>query len=403
MNYHDGLDAATIFHEHLRWAERHAARFYPTGDAAQHDNDRSPDRPLRVGYVSPDLRQHPVGFYMEPIISRHQREQVEPFCYSDARPDALSQRLGNACTGWRNIADWSDDRVAQTIRNDRIDILIDLAGHTAGHRLLVFARRPAPVQGTYLGYVNTTGLATMDYAITDKYLDPPGVHEPFRTEILYRLPRSYLCYIPPTRCDDVGPLPATKNGYVTFACMNNFSKVTPQTLDVWARILQRVPGCRIVLQSDIAAHLAQTRERFARAGVDESRVQFVGKRPLNEYFALHNTFDIALDPFPHNGGTTTCDALWMGVPVITVIGEHAVMRAGSSILSTLGLPELVANSVEDYIDLAAALAEDPVRLANLRRTMRNRMSNSPLMDLPGFVNDLEAAYRRMWQTWLNGT
>ena len=400
MNYHAGLDAATIFAEHTRWAERHAARFYPNGDDASHPNDCSPDRPLRVGYVSPDLRQHPVGFYMEPVIERHRRECIEPFCYSDvANPDALSRRVEKSCAGWRDVAGWTDERVAQSIHDDRIDILVDLAGHTANHRLLVFARKPAPVQVTYLGYVNTTGLATMDYALTDRYLDPPGAHEPFRMETLYRFPRTYICYVPPMRCDDVGPLPASANGHVTFACMNNFSKVTPQTLDAWIAILRRVPGSHLLLQSDIAAHLAQVRQRIAQAGIEESRVQFAGKRPLNAYYALHNTFDIALDPFPHNGGTTTCDALWMGVPVITLAGEHAVMRAGASILSTIGLQELVADSVEGYVTLAAELANDLPRLADLRRTLRPRMASSPLMDLPGFVNDLEQAYRQMWLAW----
>ncbi|MEA2708106.1 MAG: hypothetical protein QOF78_707, partial [Phycisphaerales bacterium] len=406
MAYCDGPSARDIFEEHLRWADRHAKSHYPPA-ADGHSNDRSPDRRLRIGYVSPDLRQHPVGFFIEPLIAAHRREQVEVFCYSDAcNCDALTRRLESVvAAGWRDIAGVEDVRVAEIIRQDRIDILIDLAGHTARNRMLVFARKPAPVQVSYLGYTTTTGLATMDYALSDQYLDPPGAHERFRTESLVRLPRTYVCYVPPMRCPEIGPLPAARSaagsaaGRVTFACLNNFTKVTPRAQAAWTQILKKVPAGRLMLHACEPRQIEEVRACFTAGGVDPARLEFAGKRPLNEYFALHNEIDIALDPFPHNGGTTTCDALWMGVPVVSFAGEHAVSRAGLSLLSTIGLAELVAGSLEGYVEIAVQLAGELTRLTGLRTTLRQRMAASPLMDAAGFARDVESAYRAMWQRW----
>jgi predicted O-linked N-acetylglucosamine transferase (SPINDLY family) len=401
MNYHEGLSAQAIFEAHLRWAGRHAEPLY--ANIAPHVNDRSPERRLRVGYVSPDFKMHPVGLFIEPVIEGHRAEHVEVFCYSDvASPDAVTQRLRDVTSGgWRDLKGASDEAVGRMIRADAIDILVDLAGHTARNRMLTFARKPAPVQVSWMGYVTTTGLATMDYGLSDQYLDPPGKHEPFRTETLVRLPRSYVCYKPLLDCPPVSELPAERNGFVTFACMNSFAKVTPQALSAWARVLDRVPGSRLVLHSDRSSHLDSVKRRLAELELDVARVEFVGKRPLAEYFAAHNDFDIALDPFPHNGGTTTCDALHMGVPVVTLVGEHAVNRAGLSLLATVGLNELAAESIDQYVELAALLALDLPRLAELRRTLRPRMQASPLMDATAFVRDLEDAYRWMWRRWCN--
>ncbi len=400
MNYHEGLDAQTIFQEHLRWADRHAKSLY--AGIQPHTNDRSPDRKLRVGYVSPDFKLHPVGLFIAPVIRGHDREWFDVLCYSDVAPaDVLTEHFRKEATNFRELGGASDEALATLIREDRIDILVDLAGHTARNRMLTFARKPAPVQVSWMGYVTTTGLATMDYGLSDQYLDPPGRHEAFRTETLVRLPRSYVCYKPLFDCPAVGALPASRNGLVTFACMNSFSKVTRQALVAWGRILRRVPGARLVLHSDRSSHLHSIQGKLTELGLDPARVEFVAKRPLDAYFAAHNEFDIALDPFPHNGGTTTCDALYMGVPVVTLVGEHAVNRAGLSLLATVGLDELAAESIDGYVELATSLAHDLPRLAELRRTLRPRMQASPLMDAAGFVRDLEAAYRWMWRRWCN--
>lgn len=400
MAYCDGPSARDIFEEHLRWADRHAKSHYPPA-ADGHSNDRSPDRRLRIGYVSPDLRQHPVGFFIEPLIAAHRREQVEVFCYSDAcNCDALTRRLESVvAAGWRDIAGVEDVRVAEIIRQDRIDILIDLAGHTARNRMLVFARKPAPVQVTYLGYSATTGLEAMDYLLGDAFLTPPGVHDRFATEKIIRLPRTYLCYVPPVEPIEVGPLPAASAGHVTFASLNRLSKVTPRMFDAWAEIVRNIPRSRLILHAGAGRHLQALTSRWCELGLATDRLEIVERLSLAEYFALHRRIDIALDPFPHNGGTTTRDALFMGVPVITRAGELAISRMSLSALATVGLNELVADSLPRYIELATALANDLPRLAELRRSLRPRMQASPMMDAAAYVADLEAAYREMWRTW----
>jgi predicted O-linked N-acetylglucosamine transferase (SPINDLY family) len=303
---------------------------------------------------------------------------------------------------WRDVPGVSDDAVARLIRDDQIDILVDLTMHMADSRLLVFARRPAPVQVTYLAYCGTTGLSAIDYRLTDPFLDPPGQDdggEPVYSEESIRLPETYWCYRPPVEIESHGAPPAREAGCVTFGCLNNFCKVTEPTLDAWAQILKRVSQSRLLMHARPGSHRDRVRDFFASRSIAAERLAFADKLPVAEYLRLYNQIDVALDPFPYGGGTTTCDALWMGVPVVSFAGPTAVSRGGLGILSNLGLSELVAHRLEDYLEIACGLARDLPRLAGLRATLRDRMRHSPLMDAPRFARNVEAAYRKMWRRW----
>jgi protein O-GlcNAc transferase len=288
--------------------------------------------------------------------------------------------------------------VADLIRQDKIDILVDLSMHTWGNRLLVFARKPAPVQVTYLAYCSSTGLQTIDYRLSDPYLDPLGGDESIYSEKTVRLPETFWCYQPIVR-PDVGKLPALGNGFVTFGCLNNFAKVSEPTLASWGRLLRATPGSQLLLHALEGSHRQRVVERLGREGVEDGRVRFVSRMGANEYFEMYRQIDIALDTFPQGGGTTTCDALWMGAPVVSLAGKTAAGRGGLSILSNLGLAELVGQNEEEYVRLGVQLARDIPRLSNLRSTLRQRMERSPLMDGPRFARNVEAAYRGMWETW----
>ena len=400
LNYAEDVDADEFFAEHRRWGERHERPL--VAQRRPHPNVRSPDRRLRVGYVSPDFKQHPVGLYIEPAIAGHDRAAFEVVCYSDVdgSGDEVTERLKASADVWRATSTVDDADVAELIRADRIDILVDLAGHTARNRLRVFARKPAPVQVTYLGYSSTTGLAAMDYLLADAHLAPPGMHDRCATERVVRLPRTCVCYVPPdAAAADVGPLPAESAGHVTFASLNRLSKVTPRMFDAWIEIVRKTPRSRLILHGDAGRHLDALLARWRERGLDADRLDIVGRLSLREYFELHRRIDVALDPFPHNGGTTSRDALYMGVPVVTLAGPQPISRMGLSALATIGLPELVADSLTRYIELATTLAADVPRLAEMRRTLRPRLAASPMMDRAGYVADLEVAYRAMWRTW----
>jgi predicted O-linked N-acetylglucosamine transferase (SPINDLY family) len=361
------------------------------------NHDRDADRRLRIGYVSPDLRDHVVGRFMLPLLANHDHQRFEIFCYADvARADAMTERLRSHADCWRNTAGLSDEQLARAVRDDRIDILIDLTMHMAGSRLLAFARKPAPVQVTYLAYCGTTGLEAMDYRLTDPHLDPPDATDEY-VEQSIRLPRTYWCYQPPDDAPEVSSLPMTRaGGRVTFGCLNNFSKVSQPTIETWAELLRAIPDARLILHAHAGAHRQRLLTRLGELGIDTGRIEFVGFAPTASYLATYHRIDVALDPFPYAGGTTTCDALWMGVPVVTLAGRTAVGRGGASILTNLGLPELVARSPEEYVQIALALARAPQRLERLRCSMRDRMGRSPITDAPGFACDVESAYRAMW-------
>ena len=393
-----GYNAQALREEYLRWNQRHAE---PLGKFIQpHLNDRRPDRRLRIGYLSPDFRGHPVGRFLLPLLESHDHASFEIFCYASVRnPDATTNGLRARADVWREVLGESDEQVASAVRQDQIEILVDLAMHTRDNRLLVFARKPAPVQVTYLAYCGTTGLSTMDYRLTDPYLDPPGQDPKLYSEQSIALPETYWCYRPPIETPSVNALPALEAGQVTFGSLNNFCKASPPTLVAWSQLLQAVPGSRLLLHARAGSHRDRARGLLAEHGISDERLTFVDFQPIAEYFRSYQRIDMALDPFPFGGGTTTCDALWMGVPVVSLAGETAVGRGGVSILSNVGLPELIAQTPEQYVRIAAALAQDLSRLSELRATLRDRMQASPLMDAPRFARNVEEAYRTMWRRW----
>jgi len=390
-----------VFAEHVRWGKRHAnPESLPTPTFT---NDRTENRRLRIGYLSPDFRQHAVAFFLENLLTGHDRSQVEVICYStNTYTDAVTERFKGYASSWREVARLPEPELAELIRNEKIDILVDVAGHTAGNRLLAVARRPAPVQVSYLGYIDTTGMSQMDYRLVDAYTDPPGMTESLYTEELLRLPSTFACFRPYEPLPEVAPLPALANGHVTFGVLSVAAKINMGAVGRWGEVLTRVPGSRLIFGGNGLLN-ASVQERIlgtlAAKGVGRERVEFFGSQPLTDYFALHGRIDILLDPFPVTGHTITCNALWMGVPVITLAGRKYVSRLGVSVMSNLQLPELIAKTWDEYVASAAKLAGDLPRLGELRRTMRERMRTSLIMDAPAFVRNVEAAYREMWRKW----
>jgi protein O-GlcNAc transferase len=405
LNFPAGLSRQEIADEHRRWAALHAAPLAALAPPAAPEPGAS--RRLRLGYVSPDFVHHAVSYFFEPVLASRDAAGFEVFCYSDAPvADEVTQRLRSQADQWRDIAGLSDERVAALIRADRIDILVDLAGHTARNRLLVFARRPAPVQATWLGYPNTTGLPEIDFRVTEAVSDPLGLTEAWHTEELVRLDGPFSCYAPPAESPPVGPLPALAAGHVTFGCFNNLAKLTPPTVALWAEVLREMPQARLMLKSRGLADLetaAGLRDEFAGQGVDPARLELSGAElSVARHLGLYHQVDVALDTFPYNGTTTTCEALWMGVPVVTLAGDAHVSRVGASLLTHLNLPEGIANTPGEYVDRCRSLAGDLPLLAALRAGLRDRMRASPLCDGPGFTRKLEDAFRTMWRKKIDG-
>lgn len=397
LAYVDGLSPARIFELHREWGERHAHGL------AQHDhaNERTPGRRLRIGYVSPDFRAHACAFFVEPLLRHHDRTQFEVHAYAEvAQPDAVTQRLQGLCDAWRSTVGLSDEQVAALIRADGIDVLIDLAGHTANGRLLALARKPAPVQVEYLGYPATTGIAAMDWRLTDGVTEPVGQSEAWYTEKLCRLPHSLWCYQPASDMGEVSALPALAQGAVTFGSFNNYAKVGPRVVALWAEVLKAVPGSRLVMITVPRGEAQETLwARFAALGVSRERVVLHDRLDRRAYVALFAAVDIALDPFPCNGGTTTCDALWMGLPVVALKGGTFLSRASLSVLTAGGLERFAAADEAAYVEVCRRLASDLDALSVLRAGLRQQLAASPLLDAVGFTRDLEAAYRAMWGAW----
>lgn len=398
LHYTAGIDAATLFEEHRLWARQHADSLAPTQPPAP--SNRDPERRLRLGYVSPDFREHPVAYFLAPILAAHDRTGFAVIGYADVpKPDAVTCRLQSQADEWRSLVRLSDAEATAMIRKDEIDILVDLAGHTGKNRLLVFAGKSAPIQVSQFGYPDTTGLTAMDYRITDAYADPPGVTDRFYTEELIRLPEIAWCY-QPTPGPEVGPPPFRDVGQVTFASFNHLPKITSEVIALWSRILLRLSEARLLLlTSTIGESNRRVLDAFAQNGVGDNRVAYVQRRPRDQYLELYRKVDIALDPFPYNGGVTTCDALWMGVPVVSLAGDAYVSRQGVSLLSNLGLQDLLAATPDAYVETAVSLAKDPQRLSQFRAELRPRMEQSPLLDGVRFTRYLEAAYRTMWRRW----
>ena len=398
-------DAEGLFREHCRWAEIHARPLENHG--GPHANDRNPERRLRIGFVSPDFRNHPVAFFLEGLLCACDPSQLEVFCYANlGRGDEVTERLRKHVHAWRNIVGLKDAEAAALVRQDGIDILIDLAGHTAGNRLLLFARKAAPVQVTFLGYCDTTGMNAVDYRLTDHHADPAGATEPLHTERLVRLPRTAWCFRPLEPSPEVTPLPALSSGHIIFGCFNARRKVTDEALSLWSRLLNEVPGSRMLLKgsgysgSSVQEHIRAT---LASAGIAPERVEFLGRTPkVAEHLAAYRHMDIALDTFPYSGTTTTCDALWMGVPVVTLAGRTHASRVGVSLLTNAGLTDLIAATADDYIRIAMQLASDVRRLTRLRSGLRDRLKTSPLMDASSYARAMEQAFRGMWRAWCDG-
>jgi len=402
LSYLEDVSPEAIFRAHCDWAKCHGAT--TAQQFNDHPNTADPQRRLRVGYVSPDFRKHPVATFIEPILAEHDRSAVEVICFSEVRKkDAVTLRLRQLADRWFDTAGITDQRVAGMIQAAGVDILVDLAGHTAGNRMPLFSLRPAPVQVTYLGYPNTTGLSTVNYRITDAWADPPGQTEAWHTEELVRLDQGFLCYTPPEAVPEVNSPPHRETGGVTFGSFNNMAKFNAGVASLWASVLKAVPGSRLIMKFKTLSdpEVRQTViNAFAASGVSSDRLSLQGFLPsFVDHFALYNRIDIGLDTTPYNGTTTTCEALWMGVPVMVLAGRTHAARVGVSILTGLGLSELVAKSREDYVQMAAALARDCRRLNALRKGLRPRMQASPLMDGHGFARRVESAYRAMWRRW----
>jgi predicted O-linked N-acetylglucosamine transferase (SPINDLY family) len=398
LHFHPDSTAQSILQEHRAWNERFAAPL--KAQASPPLNDRNAQRRLKVGYVSADLHEHPVARFLLPLLEHHDRETMQVFCYSSAvRPDDYTRRAQRAAEVWRETRSLDDAQLAQRIREDQIDILIDLGAHLADNRLLTFARQPAPVQVSYLAYCSTTGVDAIQYRISDPQLDPPDSSDSIYTEQTLRVPNCYWCYEPPVNAPEVGPLPAERNGHVTFGCLNNFSKVSAPALEAWMRILQEVPDSHLIVHTRLGNHRQRLLEQFATRGISAPRVRFVEQVSQVQYLATYNEIDIALDSFPYAGGTTSCDALWMGAPLVTLRGKTAVGRGGVTILHNLALDSLIAEDVDAYVNTAVSLARDLPRLAELRAGMRQRMRSSPLMNAPQFARDIEAIYRDIWRRW----
>ena len=395
VHYSPRRSPADLRREAERWAAVHAAPVRPAVIA--HLNDRSPERRLRVGYVSPDFREHCQAMFTLPLLMNHDRAACEIYCYSDAvRPDDYTERIRGFADVWRPVRGLGDEQLAAGIRTDAIDVLVDLTQHMSGNRLPVFARKPAPVQVSWLGYPGTTGLDTIDWRLTDPRLDPPGPHDAHYTERSYRLPDAFWCYDPLSTGPAVRPPPCTSAGRVTFGCLNNFGKLNDEVYALWRRVLAAVPDSRLLL----LVPPGQVREPIAaKLGVERERLIFTSFLPRPAYLALHQHIDAMLDPFPYNGHTTSLDALWMGVPVVSLCGETAVARAGLSLLTQVGLADLAVRTGDDYVATAARLVQDRTGLTALRAKLRGRLERSPLMDAARFARNIEAAYRVMWREW----
>lgn len=391
-------DGPSLKVEHAAWG----ARFATGVPARSHANTCEPDRRLRIGYVSPDFSDHPVGRIVAPVLKAHDSEAVEIFCYSNsARLDGQGQHIADSVDRFVPVSGLSDRDLAAQIVEDGIDILMDLAGHSARHRLGVFALKPAPVQASWLGYMATTGLAAIDYVIGDPVHTPESFDDHF-VEQVWRLPRDLACFAPPEESPPVGPPPSSGAGHVTFGVFNNPGKITDAAIALWAEILKDVPGSRLLMRyagcEDRAVQLHMA-ARFKAHDIDEASLIFEGSTGYQDVLAAYGRIDIALDTFPYSGTMTTMEALWMGVPVVALAGERMTARQAAAHLTAAGLDDLIAGDNDEYRRIAVALAGDPERLTDIRMTMRDRLLASELMDAAGLARALEEAWRGMWRRW----
>jgi protein O-GlcNAc transferase len=397
LHFDPSLTPEVIHAEHRRFAQRAAAS--QGAGAPRFEHVREPERRLRIGYVSPDLREHPVGYFLEPVLREHAAHDFEICCYSDVPvADAVTRRIEGLAHHFTDCSKWSDEALAERIRADRVDILVDLAGHTGRNRLLVFARRPSPVQVSWLGYFATTGLDAIQYRIADAWSVPPGAERFFSEEIV-RLPRSQNCFLSPEG-PEPAPAPVLERGHVTFGCFNNPSKISRRVIAAFGRILRSLPSSRLVLKYaafEDPALRASYLEWLAQEQIDPARVELRGHSSMRGFLQAFSDIDVALDPFPYSGETTALHTLWQGVPLVTLEGETLVQRLGSRVLRVAGLSQWIARSEDEYVALAVRLGSDPLELARVRGGLRQHMQGSPLFDHAGVTRELEAAYRAMWR------
>jgi protein O-GlcNAc transferase len=395
----DGISDEELYARHKAFGSRLEKAYPPR--TRPFGNSRDPERRLRIGFLSSDFYFHPVAFFAIPLFQRLDRSACEIFCYATGDAvDDFTRRVQAHADVWRDAVAISDLGLAQAISRDEIDILVDLSGHSGTSRLAVFAQQPAPLQVTWLGYLNTTGMTRMQYRLCDRHTDPPGLTDRFHTETLVRLPNSQWCYRPLESIPCSETPPSGRNGFITFGSFNDGVKLSPSARGLWAEILTRLPNSRIVFAGVPQGPARDGLIRdFELAGIDPDRIAIFPRVGISEYLRLFNEVDVALDTTPYSGGTTTCDAIWMGVPVVTVPGTRSVSRSAASILAAVGLSDWIAASPEDYVRLAVEHAEDEAGIVELRRTLRERMRRSPLMDEPQFARDLEHAFRLMWRAW----
>ena len=398
MQYDPDIGSEMLYQEATHWWQQHGVKeattihqFAPSTKSGR----------IKIGYISPDFREHSVSYFFLPLLRHHNRDSFEIFCYSEVkREDEITYQIKELSDHWRPIAWLRDRAIADQVRQDGIDILIDLAGHTAENRLPVFAYKPAPVQITWLGYPGTTGMPVMDFRLTDEIADPPGEADEYHSETLVRLPRGFLCYGPPEDAPAVSGLPAHKNGHITFGSFNNLPKINLEVIALWSRLLDQVADSHLLLKSKQFAD-EQVRQRFldlfSARGIGAERVRLLPKTTTTAaHLALYHQMDIALDPFPYNGTTTTCEALWMGVPVITLRGDRHASRVGASILSRMGLETMVAENEGQYVGIGIELAQDITALENLRGGLRSHMQSSVLCDGKSFARIMETTIQNLW-------
>lgn len=397
MLYSPDVTSAQIHAENVGFAKVFEVPFRATWP--RHENPKTSDRRLKIGYVSGDFRHHPVAYFIEAILANHDKSNFEIYCYHNhPAHDQVTDRLAKYADHWLQIQTMNDEQVAARIQADGIDILVDLSGHTAFNRLPVFARKPAPVQVTVIGYPGSTGLEAMDYRLTDEFLDPEGMTEQFHTEKLMRLSASAI-FQPDSSAPEVNKLPALSAGEFTFASLSTPTKLNEQVIALWARILKAVSPSRLMLGNAQPGQVQWLLDLFARHGIGPERLLLQPRMGMREYLALHGKIDLGLDPFPYNGGTTTFHALWMGVPVITLAGDKTVSRSGASIMGSLGLKQLLVHSEEEYLELAVRMAGNLKELSELRHGLRDVVASKCTGDPVRYTRALEAAYRTIWQDW----
>ena len=400
LNYLDDLTLEFIYNEHLKWAEQHTANI---NKYCEYLNEVNPDKKIRLAYISPDFKKHSVAFFIQALFKYHDLNSFEIICYSNTdSPDSMTQYLKSFNFIWKNIWSIDDKLVAKQIYEDQVDILVDLAGHTDKNSLLVLAYKPAPIQVTWLGYPNTTGLKTIDYKISDEHADP-FENSCYYTEKIIRLIGGFLCYTPPEGAPEVSALPASKNGYITFGCFNDMPKINYNLVKIWSNILAQIPKSRLIIKN-ISLNDEFTKNTYYKLfndyGIKSKRINLLpAVENILEHLSFYNKIDIALDTFPYNGTTTTCEALWMGVPVIAYRGKTHASRVGASILNHIELYDFIADSINDYIDKAIIVSENIDFLIRLRKNLRKIMKKSNLLHEKKFTGSLEIIFRNMWKKW----